>query len=136
MPVGGAAQAPRPPALGAAASGAGRRSVRAGKFRRILSEPSVDVPALRDLLWQGAPEDDPWSRAQAWQILLGYLPPVRDRQEQGVERKRREYEELKRRHFHFAQDAGGDAGASGGASSSTATASAAGADVEEAAHAS
>lgn len=32
-------------------------------------------------------------------MLLGYLPPVRERQAQGIAKKRGEYEELQRRHY-------------------------------------
>jgi len=39
-------------------------------------------------------------------MLLGYLPPVRDRQAPGVAKKRDEYEELKRRHYRFGQGGG------------------------------
>jgi len=89
---------PRPPG----------RSARAEKFSRLLAEPAVDVGGLRDLLWSGAPEDDPGARAEAWQILLGYLPPVRDRQAQGVAKKRDEYEELRRRHYPGSDGVAGD----------------------------
>jgi len=127
------AQALRMPARGTSVAGSiGQHSLRAGKFQRLLAEPSVDLAVLRELLWAGAPEDTPSSRAQAWQMLLGYLPPVRDRQAQGVERKRREYEELKRRHYHFPQGAEGEMESAHGASSSSAPASV-GSEVEEAA---
>jgi len=69
----------------------------------------VNPAALRDLLWSGAPEDDPAVRAEAWQMLLGYLPPVHDRQVQGIAKKRGEYEELKRRHYKFADSANSSA---------------------------
>lgn len=77
---------------------------KAAKFQRLLSVPSVDLAALRSLMWSGAPEDDPTFRADAWQMLLGYLPPVVDRRTQGVARKRNEYEELKRRHLSLDED--------------------------------
>ena len=64
-----------------------------------LSLPSVDLAALRELLWSGAPEEDPKIRAEAWQMLLGYLPPVKDRQGPGLQKKREEYDELRRRHY-------------------------------------
>ena len=32
-------------------------------------------------------------------MLLGYLPPVKDRQPSGLQKKREEYEELRRRHY-------------------------------------
>lgn len=123
---GSAASSLAPPAAGA--SGAvGQRSLRAGKFHRLLSMSSVDLGALRELLWSGAPEDDPGLRAEAWQMLLGYLPPVRDRQAQGVAKKRGEYEELKKRHYRFVQELedgvpGTDSAGGGGASSSAASA--------------
>lgn len=78
-----------------------RRSPKRDKFYRLLSMPSVDLAALRELLWSGAPAEDPSIRAEAWQMLLGYLPPVRDRQTQVISKKRAEYDELKKRHYHF-----------------------------------
>eukprot|EP00439_Symbiodinium_sp_Y106_P035088 s3618_g4.t1 len=75
------------------------RSAKAQKFYRLLSLPSVDLAALRELLWSGAPEEDPKIRAEAWQMLLGYLPPVKDRQGPGLQKKREEYDELRRRHY-------------------------------------
>jgi len=102
----------REPASGSAAPS---RNLRVGKFQQLLSRPSVDLTALRELLWSGAPEEDLTHRADAWQILLGYLPPVRDRQEQGLAKKRGEYEELKRRHYRFdEEDEGGNGSSSGG----------------------
>eukprot|EP00927_Polykrikos_kofoidii_P071019 TRINITY_DN67360_c0_g1_i1.p1 TRINITY_DN67360_c0_g1~~TRINITY_DN67360_c0_g1_i1.p1 ORF type:complete len:391 (+),score=83.60 TRINITY_DN67360_c0_g1_i1:129-1301(+) len=91
-------------AASSSAPSASRRSVRAEKFSRLLSKPSVDLQELRELLWLGAPDDDPVIRAEAWQMLLGYLPPVRDRQAQGIAKKRGEYEELRRRHYRFSED--------------------------------
>lgn len=38
-------------------------------------------------------------------MILGYLPPVRDRREPGLAKKREEYEELKRRHYGPAEGA-------------------------------
>ncbi|CAK9070637.1 GTPase-activating protein gyp1 (GAP for ypt1) [Durusdinium trenchii] len=76
-----------------------QRSAKAQKFHRLLSLPTVDLAALRELLWSGAPEEDPKVRAQSWQMLLGYLPPVQDRQPSGLQKKREEYEELRRRHY-------------------------------------
>lgn len=103
---------------------------RIGKFQQLLSRSSVDLAALRELLWSGAPEEDPACRAEAWQMLLGYLPPVRDRQEQALARRRSEYEELKRRHYRFEEeeersDAGGGASSTGAGSPSAAAGSAA-----------
>lgn len=42
-------------------------------------------------------------------MLLGYMPPVRERQAQGIAKKRGEYEELQRTHYGVSNsDAGGD----------------------------
>lgn len=96
--VAACAAAPPPPV---------RRSPRAEKFHRLLSVSSVDLAALRELLWSGAPDDEPGVRAEAWQMLLGYLPPVRERQVPGIAKKREEYEELRRRHCRFADGSDG-----------------------------
>ncbi|CAE8596494.1 unnamed protein product, partial [Polarella glacialis] len=86
-----------------------KRSTKAMKFDKLLSVPSVDLAALRELLWSGAPEEEPKFRAESWQILLGYLPPVRDRQGPGIAKKRDEYEELRRRHYQ-SEDGSGELG--------------------------
>lgn len=52
------------------------KSGKAQKFYRLLALPTVDLAALRDLLWSGAPEEDSKVRAECWQMLLGYLPPA------------------------------------------------------------
>jgi len=36
----------------------------------------VDLEALRELAWSGIPAE---LRPQCWQLLLGYLPPNRER---------------------------------------------------------
>ena len=36
----------------------------------------VDLDALRELAWSGVPSD---LRPACWQLLLGYLPPNRER---------------------------------------------------------
>lgn len=71
----------------------------AQKFYKLLGAPLIDLGALRELLWSGAPDDDHTIRARAWQLLLGYLPSNRDRQQQGISSKRGEYEELKFQHY-------------------------------------
>lgn len=82
-----------------------KRSAKAQKFHKLLSMPTVDLAALRELLWSGAPEEDPQVRAESWQMLLGYLPPVKGRREPGLAKKRDEYEELRKRHYHPAEEA-------------------------------
>ena len=41
------------------------------KFEKLLSEPNVDLEALKELSWKGCP---PRFRGVVWQLLLGYLP--------------------------------------------------------------
>lgn len=61
------------------------------KFERLLSEPVIDLEALKELSWMGIP---PHHRPVCWRLLLGYLPPSKDRQEHILLRKRREYQEM------------------------------------------
>ena len=61
------------------------------KFQRVLNEPVVDIEALRELAWSGIP---PNLRPLCWRLLLGYLPPNKERRDQILGRKRREYREL------------------------------------------
>lgn len=63
-------------------------SARLQKFQRLLGERVVDLDTLRELTWSGCP---PPLRADCWRLLLGYLPPSRDRREAMLARKRREY---------------------------------------------
>mmetsp|Transcript_20264 Transcript_20264/g.47319 ORF Transcript_20264/g.47319 Transcript_20264/m.47319 type:complete len:357 (-) Transcript_20264:172-1242(-) len=84
------------------------RSAKSEKFHKLLATDTVDLAQMRELLWSGAPEPFPKVRAEAWQMLLGYLPPVRDRQAQGLAKKRGEYEELKRRHYQGLESLDGD----------------------------
>jgi hypothetical protein len=80
-----------------AAAGAGvsqsraSSSIRVNKFHKLLSEPVVDLDALRELAWSGIPSE---LRPLCWRLLLGYLPPNRSRQAQVLTRKRREYADM------------------------------------------
>ena len=66
-------------------------AIRVRKFHALLSEPVVDLDALRELAWSGVP---PELRPVCWRLLLGYLPPSRARQAAALARKRREYAEM------------------------------------------
>eukprot|EP00873_Tetraselmis_striata_P022466 jgi/Tetstr1/442730/TSEL_030820.t1 len=65
-----------------------RSSTHVAKFERLLSEKTVDLEALRKVAWSGVP---PHFRPVTWRLLLGYLPPNKDRREAVLKRKRREY---------------------------------------------
>ena len=64
---------------------------RVAKFSRILHESTVDIEALRELAWSGIPSH---LRPLCWRLLLGYLPPNKERRDPILARKRREYREL------------------------------------------
>jgi len=77
---------------------------RLAKFARILDEQVVDLDALRELAWSGIP---PNLRPLCWRLLLGYLPPNRDRRDQVLARKRREYRDLLPEYYDSAALAAG-----------------------------
>lgn len=64
---------------------------RHAKFMRLLSQPVVDIDALRELAWSGIPIS---LRPLCWKLLLNYLPPNQERQESVLIRKRKEYRDL------------------------------------------
>lgn len=66
------------------------------RFLVLLAQPNVTMGKLRSLSWSGIPAD---VRATAWKILLGYLPTNRDRREETLLRKRKEYYEFLRQSF-------------------------------------
>lgn len=50
---------------------------------------------LKELLWNGIPEGaDAWIRADAWKIVLGYLPTNSERRSSTLQQKRRFYFDL------------------------------------------
>jgi len=61
---------------------------RLNRFQKLLSSANSDMDSLKKLSWSGVPET---VRAQAWKILLGYVPTNRDRREATLQRKRQEY---------------------------------------------
>eukprot|EP01066_Platyproteum_vivax_P009378 Platyproteum_vivax@DN4118_c0_g1_i1.p1 len=70
-------------------------SLKLERLKGCLAKATVDSNELRPLLWSGAPDDcDPYIRAQSWQMMLGYLPFHKDRQEASLSRKRQEYSQL------------------------------------------
>ncbi|KAL3146846.1 hypothetical protein ABBQ38_014820 [Trebouxia sp. C0009 RCD-2024] len=72
---------------------------RVKKFDKLLGEQVVDLDMLRELAWSGTPSD---LRPLCWQLLLGYLPPNRDRREQILARKRREYRDMVPEYYDIA----------------------------------
>ncbi len=68
------------------------KDLRSELFSRLLDTESIDIDKLRQAVWSGCPHDTPEFRVHAWKILLGYLPPRRDRHRDVHIRKLREYE--------------------------------------------
>ncbi|KAL5362808.1 RabGAP/TBC [Aspergillus floccosus] len=58
------------------------------KFKRLLQTSTVPLTELRNLAWQGVPDE---VRPMTWQLLLGYLPTNSERRISTLERKRKEY---------------------------------------------
>ncbi|GMH40299.1 hypothetical protein BSKO_08203 [Bryopsis sp. KO-2023] len=58
------------------------------KFNRILDTDMIKMDELREISWSGIP---PQLRPECWRLLLGYLPPNRERQASVLARKRKEY---------------------------------------------
>jgi hypothetical protein len=58
------------------------------KFDKLLNEENVDLKELRKLSWNGIPYE---YRPVVWKMLLGYLPINKDRRENAIARKRKEY---------------------------------------------
>eukprot|EP00922_Rhytidocystis_sp_ex-Travisia-forbesii_P072369 GHVS01107897.1.p1 GENE.GHVS01107897.1~~GHVS01107897.1.p1 ORF type:complete len:376 (+),score=60.16 GHVS01107897.1:228-1355(+) len=71
------------------------------RLKGLLEEESLDLGVLKELLWSGAPEEAAAAglRAEAWQILLGYLPLSKERREAAAYRKRVEYSELLKAYY-------------------------------------
>jgi len=58
------------------------------RFKKILSDPVIDMENLKKHCWKGVPGE---VRSQCWKLLLGYLPANADRRESTLARKRKEY---------------------------------------------
>ncbi|KAJ2786568.1 GTPase-activating protein [Coemansia interrupta] len=66
------------------------------KFAQTLSSPHTDLTQLRKLSWKGIP---PAHRATTWRILLGYAPLSLTRRPPTLQRKRKEYFDLRDQTF-------------------------------------
>jgi hypothetical protein len=58
------------------------------QFDKILTADTIDMDNLRKISWNGVPNHH---RPDVWKMLLGYVPLKRDRREETVKRKRKEY---------------------------------------------
>lgn len=69
---------------------------------RSMSNKLVDLAALRELLWNGAPNAE--IRGLCWRLLLHVAPNARDRYGPTLEKKRREYHELATSNMNYADE--------------------------------
>ncbi|KAG8770225.1 hypothetical protein FRC12_004431 [Ceratobasidium sp. 428] len=64
-------------------------------FEEILDSSSalrvVDIPQLRSLALHGIPEYPTWMRSRIWRLLLGALPPEKDKWEDTARKSRTRY---------------------------------------------
>jgi hypothetical protein len=72
------------------------KSYKEKQFEKVITAPVVNMRELRNLGWNGIPAEH---RAQAWKILLGYLPANQSRREQTLMRKRAEYRDAIAQHY-------------------------------------
>ena len=63
-------------------------SYKFSQFTKALKNENVDIKLLKKLAWNGIPSV---YRPQVWQMLLGYMPIAKDRQQSTINRKRKEY---------------------------------------------
>jgi hypothetical protein len=66
------------------------------QFESVISADVVNMADLRRLGWNGIPSEH---RAQAWKIMLGYLPVNKARRRQTLQRKRTEYKDAIAQHY-------------------------------------
>lgn len=102
----------QPPAGAAPATPPPPPSRRRQRFDAALALESVDKKVLADLTWSGVPEG--LSRAEVWQLLLGYRPLTRERRLEALQRKREEYLELRRSLYDASPALASDAEVQGG----------------------
>lgn len=72
------------------------KSYKVTSFEKCINAPVVDLRELKRLGWNGIP---PEHRADAWKLLLGYLPANRSRRTSTLERRRREYRDAIAQHY-------------------------------------
>ncbi|EDO06202.1 Rab-GTPase-TBC domain family protein [Babesia bovis T2Bo] len=74
-------------------------SQRLNRLSRALSASVVDLDLVKQVLWLGVPSDAPLGhRADAWRLVLGYLPVVTSTRARLLERKRLHYQEMCKQH--------------------------------------
>lgn len=66
------------------------------QFEKLLSADIIDLNTLRNMSWNGIPSQH---RPDVWKMLLGYLPLKKERREETLKRKRKEYLDVRPMYF-------------------------------------
>lgn len=66
---------------------------------KILNSTSINSYNLKKLVFDGLPDDIPSLRSLVWKMLLGYLSMNVNDWEESIDRKRNEYNEMKKKMF-------------------------------------
>lgn len=69
-------------------------SSRLSSFRSILTQPQIDLDALRCLAYDGIPEEHPELRSTVWKLLLRVLPTTPSEWDAACDRKRAQYRQF------------------------------------------
>lgn len=72
-------------------------SLRHEKVYQILSSQNSNIAELRKLAWNGLPCK---YRSEAWKLIIGYLPSSKNRREEFLSLKRKEYQEMIDRYYY------------------------------------
>lgn len=92
---------PEPASIPTKSSLARNTSYKDRQLDAALFADVVNMTDLKTLCWNGIP---PSCRAQAWKILLGYLPTNNARRAQTLARKRAEYKDAIQQHYDIDDD--------------------------------
>ncbi|KAJ2599038.1 GTPase-activating protein [Coemansia sp. RSA 1721] len=72
------------------------------KFQSVLLASNTDIEQLRKLSWKGIPSE---CRAEAWRLLMGYVPINSSRRAATLQRKRKEYGDWRAQTFAKGEEA-------------------------------
>ena len=64
------------------------------KINKILAKDYIDLKELKNICWNGIPNEIPSLRSECWKYLLGLYPQNRKLKESNIERKKEEYTKL------------------------------------------
>ncbi|KAJ2874309.1 GTPase-activating protein, partial [Coemansia asiatica] len=86
----------------AVVSASDKKTQTSSKFYSLLTASNADIEQLRKLSWKGIPAE---CRAEAWRLLMGYIPINRSRRAATLQRKRKEYGDWRQQTFAKGEEA-------------------------------